>query len=229
METVHNRDYNNIPIGLAVRGSINDEYTYRVRPGNGFYDAKKGKVYQDKYAYFVPGSINNAASQPYRQQWIAAVHKWKEDLSDADKQQYNHIAMRGLHMSGYNLFMRRAMKGEIDMYVDRGDPAAYDYAKEDLDLDGAWHDLDLSALVPAGAKAVFIMGHIEGTAVDWGIIFRKKGNTNEVNHGGMETLRAGVERHRSSTVSLDADRVIQYKADNQSWTTLDLSVRGWWT
>jgi len=152
METVHNRDYNNIPIGLAVRGSINDEYTYRVRPGNGFYDAKKGKVYQDKYAYFVPGSINNAASQPYRQQWIAAVHKWKEDLSDADKQQYNHIAMRGLHMSGYNLFMRRAMKGEIDMYVDRGDPAAYDYAKEDLDLDGAWHDLDLCPLFSISAS-----------------------------------------------------------------------------
>jgi len=229
METVHNRDYNGIPAGLAVRGSINNEYTYRVRPGNGHLGAISGKVYQDKYAYFVPLSINNAASEPYRRQWIAAVHKWQYDLTAAQKKEYNDKANKNMHMSGYNLFMRKAMKGEIDMYVDRGDPAAYDYAKEALTLDGAWNDLDLSAIVPAGAKAIFIMGHVEGNAIDWKIKFRKKGNINEVNHGGMETIRANVERHRSSIVSCDANRVIQYNADNKAWAELNLSVRGWWT
>lgn len=114
------------------------------------------------------------------------------------------------------------------VFVDRGDPAAWDYAKEDLTIDGAWHDLDLSAIVPEKAKAVFIAGHLQGAAVDWAIRFRKNGNTNEIVHGGMETLRAGVERHRSSIVALDEDIKIEYNADNQAWTTLDLVVKGWW-
>lgn len=114
------------------------------------------------------------------------------------------------------------------MYVDRGDPAAYDYAKEDLVKDGTWHDLDLSAIVPVCAKAVHFVGHLEGAGVDWKIRFRKKGNVNEVNHGGMETIRANVERHRMMICSVDVNRVLQYNADNQAWTTLNLAVRGWW-
>jgi len=118
--------------------------------------------------------------------------------------------------------------GKAPVFVDRGDPAAYDYAKEDLTIDGAWHDMDLSAIVPAKAKAVFIIGHLEGNAVDWHIRFRKNGNVNEVVHGGMETLRANVERHRSSIVALDDDRIIEYNVDNQAWATLDLAIKGWW-
>lgn len=118
--------------------------------------------------------------------------------------------------------------GRAPCYVDRGDPAVYDYNKEDLTIDGAWHDMDLSGIVSEKAKAVFIIGHLQGNGVDWHIMFRKKGNVNEIAHGGMETLRANVERHRSSVVSLDDDRVIQYKVDDEAWTTLDLAVKGWW-
>lgn len=118
--------------------------------------------------------------------------------------------------------------GKAPVFVDRGDPAGYDYAKEDLTIDGAWHDMDLSAIVPEKAKAVFILGHLQGNAVDWKISFRKNGNVNDVVHGGMETLRANVERHRSSIVALDDDRIIEYNVDNQAWDTLDLAVKGWW-
>jgi len=118
--------------------------------------------------------------------------------------------------------------GKAPGFVDRGDPAAYDYDKTDLTIDGAWHDLDLSAIVPAKAKAVFLLGHVEGAAVDWAIIFRKNGNGNEIVHSGMETLRAGVERHRSSICAIDDDRIIEYKADNENWTSLNLVVKGWW-
>jgi len=113
-------------------------------------------------------------------------------------------------------------------FVDRGDPAVYDYAKEDLTIDGAWHDMNLAGIVPIGAKAVFIIGHLQGNGADWTIMFRKKGNVNEVVHGGMETLRANVERHRSSIVALDTNRKIQYKVDDQAWDTLDLAIKAWW-
>lgn len=216
-------------IGSGVQGTIADTTTYRLRRGNGQWGAELGRLYQDKFSRVVPSSINNVNGEPYRAMLRAAVFHWQENVSPAEKAGYNRLAAKIQHLSGYNLFLSRAIKGEIEMYVDRGDPAAYDYAKEDLDLDGAWHDLDLSSIVPAGAKAVFIIGHVEGNGIDWTIMFRKKGNTNEVNHGGMETIRANVERHRSSIVALNTNRVIQYKADNQAWATLDLAVRGWWT
>jgi len=118
--------------------------------------------------------------------------------------------------------------GKAPVFVDRGDPAVYDYDKEDLTIDGAWHDMNLSTIVPEKAKAVFLVAHLMGNDIDWAIMFRKKGNVNEVVHGGMETIRANVERHRSSIVALDNNRVIQYKADNEPWATLSLAVKGWW-
>lgn len=251
MGTIQNRKYTipdpkhpgkfiTIILGREIRGTISKpdpenpgkfigDKIFRVRKGNGYYTARLDRWYQDQFDYYTPTAINNTESEPYRRQWIAAVHKWKYDLTDSEKKAYNKRASKGLRMSGYNLFMREAMKGLVEMYVDRGDPAAYDYAKTDLTTDGAWHDLDLSLLVPAGAKAVLFVGHVEGNGVDWAIMFRKKGNTNEINHGGMETVRAGVERCRLIVCSIDTNRVLQYKADNKAWTTLDLAVRGWWT
>lgn len=224
-----NRKYDSIPAGIAVRKQIAKTYIYRVRTGNNFYGMPLGHPVQDKYDYFVPSSINNPQSEPQRRQWAAAVEKWQTNLTDAEKEAYNIRAHKSLRMSGYNLFMREAMKGLVDMFVDRGDPAAYDFAKTDLTIDGAWHDMDLSAIVAIGAKAVLFCGHLEGAAVDWKIRFRKNGNTNEINHCGMETLRAGVERHRSAIVAIGTDRIIEYKVDNEAWTTLDLTIRGWWT
>ena len=115
------------------------------------------------------------------------------------------------------------------MFVDRGDPAAWDFEKAALTTDGTWRTLDLSGIVPSTAKAIILMGHLMGNGVDWKIRFRTKGNSNEINHAGLETLRANVNRHRTAIVALCGSREIEYNADNQAWTTLNLSVRGWWT
>lgn len=229
MKTTHNREYDGIPLGLAVRGSINDEFIYRVRPGNGHYNAVAGEVYQDKFTYFVPSTINNVASEPYRRQWIAAVHKWKYDLTDEEKEVYRAKAQKIRFMSGYNLFMRLAMKGEISMYVDRGDPAAYDFAVGDLTTDASWRDLDLSGIVPSGAKAVLLKTLLQSANPGDAIRYRLKGNSNTINACGCEALRANVARTRMGITSLDANRVIQYNADNIAWTSLSIVVRGWWT
>jgi len=227
--TLFRQSIRRIPLGFYVHKQLGKRLIFQTTVGNGYYGSVLVVRYQQKKKYKVPSSINNSEGESYRRQWIASVEKWQYDLTDSQKALYNKRATQSLHMSGYNLFMREAMKGEVQMYVDRGDPSSYDYAKEDLTIDGAWHDMDLSGIVPAGAKAVFIIGHLQGNGADWTIMFRKKGNVNEVNHGGMETLRANVERHRSSIIALDTNRVIQYKVDNQAWTTLDLAVRGWWT
>jgi len=224
-----NRTYENIPAGLAVRQSIGKEFIFRRRTGNNYYGTKLGHPVQDKYAYVVPNSINNPEAEPQRRQLNAAVQKWVYDLTDLQKEEYNARAHRNLRMSGYNLFMHEAMTGLVDMFVDRGDPATYDFLLADLTTDGSWHDLDLTLFVAKSAKLVLLAGHVEGLAVDWEIMFRKKSNVNEVNHGGMETIRSGVERHRSVMVAINRDQIIQYKADDEAWDTLSLTVRGWWS
>jgi hypothetical protein len=229
MKTIHNRIYGGIPLGFAIRGSIANTTTFRVRRGNGHYTSILGAEYQDQYAYFVPSSINNVQSEPYRQQWKAAVHKWKYDLTADEKKAYNIRAHRTLRMSGYNLFMREAMKGLVQMFVDRGDPAAVDKVKTDLTTDAAWNDLDLSAIVPAGAAAVLLKTRLQSADPGDKIRYRKKGNTNEINACGCEALRANVLRTRMGITAIDANRVIQYNADNIVWTQLDIVVRGWWT
>lgn len=106
MGTINNRVYSGIILGIAIRGSIADSRTFRVRRGNGYYNAKLGTFYQDQYAYFVPGSINNAEGAAARAALATGVANW-QGFSEAVKKTYNDKASRlGLRMSGYNLYLR---------------------------------------------------------------------------------------------------------------------------
>ena len=215
-------------VGSGVQKTIKKQTIFRLRRSNGQYGAKDGELYQDKMAYYKPTPLTNPSGDPYRANLRAAVLHWQYALTADEKAEYNRLAGRLQHLSGYNLFLSRAIKGEIEMYVDRGDPAAYDYAKEDLTIDGAWHDLNLSAIVPAGAKAILLKTRLQSANPGDAIRYRLKGNTNEINVCGCEALRANVIRTRLGITSIDANRVIEYNADNITWTLLNIVVRGWW-
>ncbi len=229
METIQNRTYKGIIIGIAVRGQIGHDKIFRVRRGNGFHDSILGAFYQDQYDYVVPASINNPESQKDRQQLIAAVHKWKFDLTAAQKKEYNKRATKGLRMSGYNLFMREAMKGLIGMYVDRGDPAAYDFVTSNFTLDAAWHNLDLSALITLGAKAVLLDFDYKNTSANRHIALKKGGQTNDFNHAQVHTRVAAQDDHASMICAVGPNRIIQYNIDAVGWTYVNMTLRGWWT
>lgn len=107
-----------VPLGTEIRRTIRKlkddttgAVTYRVRRGNGSYGSVAGKRYQDKYKYFVPGSINNPEGAAYRTLLTNAVDYWKNTLSGAQKKEYNRRATHGLKMSGYNLFVREVILG----------------------------------------------------------------------------------------------------------------------
>ncbi len=229
MRNIHKRIYNGIPIGIAIRGSIDDDRTFRVRHGNGHYNSVAGAIYQDQYTYFIPGSINNAASAPYRAQWAAAVAKWRFDLTATEKKAYNIAAYKVRFMSGYNLFIRRAMEGRIDMYVNRGDPAAVDFEIGDFTIDGAWHTLDLSAFITISARAVLFDIDFDNNSANKHITLRQNGNNNNINHFDISTKVAGQDEHAIAICSPDSSRIIEYKIDTGGWNALSLSVRGWWT
>ena len=125
--------------------------------------------------------------------------------------------------------MREALQGKIAMYVDRGDPAALDFVIGDFTKDAAWHDLNLSAIIPATAAAVLINIDYDNNAANQHITLRKKGNSNNFNHFKVHTRVAAQNDHALAIVSPDANRVIEYSVANAGWNTLGMTVRGWWT
>lgn len=113
-------------------------------------------------------------------------------------------------------------------FIDRGDPANMDFATASFTKDWTWRDLDLSAIVPAGAKAVVVRVKGQST-VNWGSFYlRKNGNVNFAVTSGLVCVIANAPFHVHMTVAIDANRKIEYIAENVTWTTLDLVVMGWW-
>jgi len=112
-------------------------------------------------------------------------------------------------------------------YVDRGDPAAWDYQLANLTTDGAWHDLDLHTLVPAEAVAVKLLVRILDNAASSVITFRKKGNVNTYNAAFVRTQVANINIEGDLLASCSTDRIIQYLATNTVFTGIYILVRGW--
>lgn len=218
-----------IPLGLTVRGQIAKSVIFQVVRGNGYYGSIQGKAYQTIKKYFVPSNINNTESEPYRRVWKAAVLHWQNALTTAEKTAYHRRASNGLRMTGFNYFMRLAMKGKISMFVDRGDPASSDFSKGDLTTDNSWHDLDLSAIVAKGAASVLLQVRVEGPDANKRIGFRKNGNANNWNAGFARIIQTAYREDYDLVIPCDANRVIEYRAHNIVWTTIEITVKGWWT
>jgi hypothetical protein len=112
-------------------------------------------------------------------------------------------------------------------FVDRGDPAGYDYAASDFTKDGNWHLLDLSAIVPAGAKAVLVNILFYSTGVVKYFFLDKYGNTNHFAQSALASQVTSQMIGGDMTVACDTNRRIQYNAD-AAIAVLHFAVKGWW-
>lgn len=124
----------------------------------------------------------------------------------------------------------RKIRDDIDDkgFFDRGDPASDDWTQADLTTDATWRDLDLSAIVPAGAKAVLFSVGVKDGVVDSDLRFRKNGNTDIYNRAIVRTLVANVYTMQDIVVACDTDRIIEYNGDNLTFTNINIVVKGWW-
>lgn len=114
------------------------------------------------------------------------------------------------------------------VFVDRGDPAAFDFVHGTLTIDNTWHDLSLASIVPAGAIAVALYISIWSDAVNTVIAFRKKGNSNEFNLSKHITQVANIYNFSDLMVIPDSNRIIQYKGASGGNQEIDITVKGWW-
>ncbi len=124
------------------------------------------------------------------------------------------------------------VNGEINstygFFHDRGDPAAVDWNLGDLTEDGAFHTLDMSGVVPAGAKAVCLAVDYTGSAVGARIRIKKEGQANAYNIAKVQTQVANVPFWADLIVICDADRKVEYEITSPQTTAVGITVKGWW-
>jgi len=114
------------------------------------------------------------------------------------------------------------------IYVHRGNPGAWDFTILDLTVDNAWHDLDLSSIVPANAHSVNLITNISGTQIERNIKLRSKDVTGDHNLITLWTQVSNVKLGGCFPLAVDSNRVIQYKVNHISLDFVNLLVSGWW-
>ena len=120
----------------------------------------------------------------------------------------------------------------IDMkYVDIGDPSAYNWSEATLTLNGSWHDLDLSSIVPlAGAShLVHFKLMIKDTTVGRSILFRTKGKSYNTVCPGAYVQVANQYKIVMFSIPCNSSRVIEYQATSAAWSNVYLAIVGYWT
>lgn len=173
-----------------------------------------------------PGQIPTAEDLPDRDDdvdWLYAAryNELKKELRAA------LIELGTLPKGGY-ADVKTRLDDLAGGFTDRGDPGVKDFGIGDFTTNDAWHDLDLSGIVPAGAKAVALSVLIKDNAINSTFLLRKNGNTGGVNVSKMRTQVANLFHDGDCIVALDSNRIIEYYATSTVWTGIDITVKGWW-
>lgn len=113
-------------------------------------------------------------------------------------------------------------------FVNYDDPAAVHFDKDDLTTDDTWNVLSLAAHIPVRTKLVMIRCEAESSQYYPIISVRTCGNTNEPNADRLRVPALNKDYHKTFFVVPDADRQIEYKSIAATFTTLNLTVAGWW-
>ena len=111
-------------------------------------------------------------------------------------------------------------------YVARGDPAAYDFDATTLTQDGAWHTLDLSAIIPANAKLVKLRAVISKTDASKELRLREAGLTNDIIAEHLWSITGYVIVDKTFYIPCSGQQV-EYYVTSGVWNTIGIAVCGW--
>ena len=113
-------------------------------------------------------------------------------------------------------------------YIHRGEPLGHDFELGDLTVDDTPYDLDLSAIVPAGATAVALSVTVLSLTMNEQILFYKKGDNGVINISRVVSQVAVGVMPADIIVALDSNRFITYEADGANFIVININVKGWW-
>lgn len=111
-------------------------------------------------------------------------------------------------------------------YVNRAERSAYDADQITLTMNGAWHTLSLSAIIPANAKLVLL--RVGASHPNTARYFRvsKVGQTGAFSCVNIATQAANIVNEQTALVDCTGQQ-IQYWATDNSFSSLRLLVLGW--
>jgi hypothetical protein len=94
--------------------------------------------------------------------------------------------------------------------------------------DGTTQTLDLSSIIPEGTKAVLIRVEMSDDAANSELMLKQYGYTNNIVCGKALTQVANIPVEQLLIVSVGTDRRLQYRCTNTTWTSIYLTICGWW-
>jgi len=110
-------------------------------------------------------------------------------------------------------------------YVDRG-AGAEDFDLTDMDQTNSWTDLDCSAVVPAGAKAIHFHVRIDYPSANQLFYLRENGYGGADNALILASQVAAVLSMADGIVTCDVNRIVEYYAPANA-NSLGVRIRGW--
>lgn len=119
-------------------------------------------------------------------------------------------------------------KAERNCFVDRGDAPAWDKNLAAFVTDGAWHDYDLSSIVPVGTKAITYKLLVQAPGIAGFVRFRNKDNNTLFNTTHTQPQVANVTNAVDGVIGVNSNRLIEYQITNMVWTTINFVIKGWW-
>lgn len=96
-----------------------------------------------------------------------------------------------------------------------------------LATDGAYHTFSLATIVPADARNVYLRASIQSDVADAYIGFRRVGYSNEGNVFRLTTPYADTPITGYCIVNLTPAITIEFKAENVTWDSINVTVCGW--
>lgn len=154
-------------------------------------------------------------------------------LTDTDPANYAGQAGKYVKVNGgeAGLEFGSVAPGSGDEYVDRGDPATYDWeetgSKAVLNTDATWRDLDCSGTVPVGATAIAFRMVLVDDMIGSYFLMRKNGNSNDKSAQGQRITTANATIENYVIIHCDSNRVVEYNGANVAFALIRLSIVGW--
>lgn len=193
---------------------------------------------------------------------IYSFNHLRANVDKVSAKQYNRLVdtveamyqslMKNSFMDTSGIYLRRQPVKCMN-YIDRGTASGVDFSKNDGTFDSAYHNLDLSSIVDAGAKAVLLTcsgqasNNWDGDSPLLSINFRGTENSTPIyNNTGMVIPGPAVYKPTFSFITphieyktygvrqqfivpLDKDGVIDWyiAGAEANWSTIFLIINGW--
>ena len=112
-------------------------------------------------------------------------------------------------------------------FVPRTPSGAWDFSTGSFTADSAWHSLDVSSIVPSGAKLALVhAGAVSGSA---GSVFfvAPYGFTGAAGYLSLHCSVAGREIDGTCFIAMDSNQKLNYYC-NPAVSTRVIAILGWW-